>query len=105
MAKGRGHFTAIQECAGSGRISAEAWTQQKAQTLEANKDGITYIAPEAVFRGAQVVAIKDPGKKSARRNPQADPYARRLGSRVNGSERVLDVSDAVLMASSVCAFC
>src|ERR1700720_3165121 len=42
--------------------SAEAWTQQKAQTLEANKDGITYIQ-NAVFSG--VYQAKDAGKRAA----------------------------------------
>ena len=42
--------------------SAEAWTQQKAQTLEANKDGITYIQ-NAVFSG--VYQTKDAGKRAA----------------------------------------
>src|SRR2546425_421352 len=42
--------------------SAEAWTQQKAQTLEANKDGITYIQ-NAVFSG--VYQSKDAGKRAA----------------------------------------
>ena len=41
--------------------SAEAWTQQKAQTLEANKDGITYIQ-NAVFSG--VYQAKDAGKRA-----------------------------------------
>jgi tetratricopeptide (TPR) repeat protein len=41
--------------------SAEAWTQQKAQTLEANKDGITYIQ-NAVFNG--VYQAKDAGKRA-----------------------------------------
>src|SRR6266478_611569 len=42
--------------------SAEAWTQQKAQTLEANKDGIAYIQ-NAVFSG--VYQAKDAGKRAA----------------------------------------
>src|SRR5467141_2654553 len=42
--------------------SAEAWTQQKAQTLEANKDGITYIQ-NAVF--SAVYQTKDAGKRAA----------------------------------------
>jgi len=42
--------------------SAEAWTQQKAQTLEANKDGIAYIQ-NAVFSG--VYQSKDAGKRAA----------------------------------------
>ena len=42
--------------------SAEAWTQQKAQTLEANKDGITYIQ-NAVFSG--VYQTKDAGKRAS----------------------------------------
>jgi hypothetical protein len=42
--------------------SAEAWTQQKAQTLEANKDGITYIQ-NAVFSG--VYQTMDAGKRAA----------------------------------------
>src|SRR6266404_844194 len=42
--------------------SAEAWTQQKAQTLEANKDGITYIQ-NGVFSG--VYQTKDAGKRAA----------------------------------------
>ncbi len=42
--------------------SAEAWTQQKAQTLEANKDGIVYIQ-NAVFSG--VYQAKDAGKRAA----------------------------------------
>ncbi len=42
--------------------SAEAWTQQKAQTLEANRDGITYIQ-NAVFSG--VYQAKDAGKRAA----------------------------------------
>jgi len=42
--------------------SAEAWTQQKAQTLEANKDGIAYIQ-NAVFSG--VYQTKDAGKRAA----------------------------------------
>ena len=42
--------------------SAEAWTQQKAQTLEANKDGISYIQ-NAVFSG--VYQTKDTGKRAA----------------------------------------
>lgn len=42
--------------------SAEAWTQQKAQTLEANKDGITYIQ-NAVFSG--IYQAKDAGKRAA----------------------------------------
>ena len=41
--------------------SAEEWTQQKAQTLEANKDGITYIQ-NAVFNG--VYQAKDAGKRA-----------------------------------------
>ena len=42
--------------------SSEAWTQQKAQTLEANKDGIAYIQ-NAVFSG--VYQTKDVGKRAA----------------------------------------
>src|SRR6266403_2224760 len=42
--------------------SAEAWTQQKAQTLEANKDGITYIQ-NAVF--SAVYQTKDAGKRAS----------------------------------------
>ena len=42
--------------------SAEAWTQQKAQTLEANKDGIAYIW-NAVFSG--VYQTKDAAKRAA----------------------------------------
>ena len=42
--------------------SAEAWTQQKAQTLEANKDGIAYIQ-NAVFSG--VYQTKDAAKRAA----------------------------------------
>jgi tetratricopeptide (TPR) repeat protein len=42
--------------------SAEAWTQQKEQTLEANKDGITYIQ-NAVFSG--IYQTKDAGKRAA----------------------------------------
>jgi tetratricopeptide (TPR) repeat protein len=42
--------------------SAEVWTQQKAQTLEANKDGIAYIQ-NAVFSG--VYQTKDAGKRAA----------------------------------------
>ena len=42
--------------------SSEAWTQQKAQTLEANKDGIAYIQ-NAVFSG--VYQTKDAGKRAA----------------------------------------
>ena len=42
--------------------TASAWSQQKAQTLEANKDGITYIQ-NAVFSG--VYQAKDAGKRAA----------------------------------------
>ncbi len=42
--------------------SVEMWTQQKAQTLEANKDGIAYIQ-NAVFSG--VYQTKDAGKRAA----------------------------------------
>jgi tetratricopeptide (TPR) repeat protein len=42
--------------------SAEAWTQQKEQTLEANKEGITYIQ-NAVFSG--IYQTKDAGKRAA----------------------------------------
>jgi tetratricopeptide (TPR) repeat protein len=42
--------------------SAGAWTQQKAQTLEANKDGIAYIQ-NAVFSG--VYQTKDAAKRAA----------------------------------------
>lgn len=42
--------------------TAAAWSQQKAQTLEANKDGITYIQ-NAVFSG--VYQAKDAGKRAA----------------------------------------
>jgi len=42
--------------------SVEVWTQQKAQTLEANKDGIAYIQ-NAVFSG--VYQTKDAGKRAA----------------------------------------
>src|SRR5713226_4193937 len=42
--------------------SVEMWTQQKAQTLEANKDGIAYIQ-NAVFSG--VYQTKDTGKRAA----------------------------------------
>src|SRR6266478_6540924 len=42
--------------------SAEAWTQQKAQTLEANKDGITYIQ-NAVF--SAVYQTNDAGKRAS----------------------------------------
>src|SRR3981189_2885528 len=41
--------------------SADAWTQQKAQTLEANKDGIIYIQ-NAVCSG--VYQTKDAGKRA-----------------------------------------
>ena len=42
--------------------SAEQWTQQRAQTLESNKEGITYIQ-QAVFSGAY--QAKDAGKRAA----------------------------------------
>jgi tetratricopeptide (TPR) repeat protein len=42
--------------------SAEAWNQQKAQTLEANRDGVAYIQ-NAVFSG--VYQAKDAGKRAA----------------------------------------
>src|SRR5437870_6230157 len=42
--------------------SAEAWTQQKAQTLEANKDGITYIQ-NAEF--SAVYQTEDAGKRAS----------------------------------------
>jgi tetratricopeptide (TPR) repeat protein len=42
--------------------TASAWNQQKAQTLEANKDGILYIQ-NAVFSG--VYQAKDAGKRAA----------------------------------------
>ncbi len=42
--------------------SPEAWAQQKAQTLEANKDGITYVQ-NAVFSG--VYQAKVAGKRAA----------------------------------------
>jgi tetratricopeptide (TPR) repeat protein len=42
--------------------TAAAWNQQKVQTLEANKDGITYIQ-NAVFSG--VYQAKDAGKRAA----------------------------------------
>jgi tetratricopeptide (TPR) repeat protein len=42
--------------------SAEAWNQQKAQTLEANRDGIAY-SQNAVFSG--VYQAKDAGKRAA----------------------------------------
>jgi len=53
------HYKDAPAPAGS---SAEAWTQQKAQTLEANKDGIAYIW-NAVFSG--VYQTKDAGKRAA----------------------------------------
>ncbi len=39
----------------------QAWAEQKAQTLESNKDGIAYIQ-QAVFNGA--LQAKDPGKRA-----------------------------------------
>lgn len=42
--------------------SAETWEQQKSQTLETNKDGITYIQ-QMVFSGAY--QAKDAGKRAA----------------------------------------
>ena len=42
--------------------SAESWAQQKAQTLEANKDGIAYVE-RAVFSGAY--QAKEVGKRAA----------------------------------------
>jgi tetratricopeptide (TPR) repeat protein len=55
----------LQRCKDSpvpARSSAELWNQQKAQTLESNKEGIAYIE-RAVFSG--VYQAKDAGKRAA----------------------------------------
>src|SRR5260370_39756741 len=60
--KAQGILQRYKNAPAPGGSSAEAWAQQKAQTLEANKDGITYIQ-NAVFSG--VYQTKDAGKRAA----------------------------------------
>jgi tetratricopeptide (TPR) repeat protein len=51
-----------KEAAAPAGMDAAQWEQQKAQTLEANKDGIAYMQ-QAVFSGAY--QVKDAGKRAA----------------------------------------
>ena len=60
--KAQGILQRYKNAAAPAGSSAEAWSQQKAQTLEVNKDGITYIQ-NAVFSG--VYQAKDAGKRAA----------------------------------------
>lgn len=60
--KAQGILKRYNEAAAPAGTDATQWAQQKAQTLEANKDGIAYMQ-QAVFSGAY--QVKDAGKRAA----------------------------------------
>jgi tetratricopeptide (TPR) repeat protein len=60
--KAQGILTRYKGAPAPAGTDAAQWEQQKAQTLEANKDGIAYMQ-QAVFSGAY--QVKDAGKRAA----------------------------------------
>jgi hypothetical protein len=60
--KAQGILTRYKAAPAPAGIDAAQWEQQKAQTLEANKDGVTYMQ-QAAFSGAY--QVKDAAKRAA----------------------------------------